>query len=91
MIRRSVIQSSEHAPREINYSLLTLREIQKRIRVYEKKYGAPFAKYNKQFSCHDALPWEMTDIMDWEYLVQEKNAKERRNARHKKTLAYRKP
>ncbi|HEY3130371.1 MAG TPA: hypothetical protein VGL91_13005 [Acidobacteriota bacterium] len=72
MSRRLIIESSEQGRREIDYSSLSLREIDRRVKAYEKKYRTSFARHSKQFSCSDASPLEMTDIMDWEYLEQEK-------------------
>jgi hypothetical protein len=57
---------------EIDYGSLSLPEINKRIRSYERKYGMTFSKYNSGFSCDDARPDEMTDVMDWELLSEEK-------------------
>jgi len=76
MIKKLFIES-EGKRREIVYADLSLREINNRIRGYEKKYGSTFSKYFKTFSCDDASPDEMTDIMDWEYLLAEKVARVR--------------
>ena len=69
---RKLVIDDEHGHREIEYSSLTPREINQRIRAYESKYGSSFSCYYKNFSCGDATPDEMTDIMDWELLVEEK-------------------
>ena len=74
MIRKLVIESDGKRT-EIVYSELSIRDINSRIRAYEQKYGSSFARYFKTFSCDDALPDEMTDIMDWEYLVEEKSTR----------------
>ena len=71
MIKKLIIES-EGERTEIVYSDLSMREINSRIRAYERKYGTSFSRYFKTFSCDDASPDEMTDIMDWEYLVEEK-------------------
>ena len=42
------------------------------IAAYETKYGSSFSRYYKTFSCSDATPDEMTDVMDWELLIEEK-------------------
>ena len=57
---------------EIDYGSLSTPEIASRIRGYEKKFGSPYSRYIKSFSCDDARPDEMTDIMDWELLLEEK-------------------
>ena len=69
---RKLVIDDEHGHREIEYSSLSLREINQRIRAYEAKYGLPFSRYYKSVSCSDATPDEMTDVMDWELLVDEK-------------------
>ena len=71
MSRRLVV-SSEAGNYEIDYSTLSLREINHRIRALEKKYGTSFARFSGCFSCSDASQDEMTDVMDWECLVEEK-------------------
>jgi hypothetical protein len=88
MNRKSVIESSDQERIEIDYSSLPPREIGRRIRAYEKKYGMPFGRYNRQFNCSDASPLEMTDVMDWEYLVLEKKTRGRVRTNKKKTFAY---
>jgi hypothetical protein len=87
MSRISVFESPETGRVVTDYSSLSLREIDKRIKVYQKKYGMPFTRYNRQFSCDEALPWETPDIMDWENLVEERAA--RQSARAKKITATR--
>jgi hypothetical protein len=78
MSRISVFESSETGRTEVLYSSLSLRQIESRIKSYEKKYGMPFARYNSRFSCDEALPWEVADAMDWESLVQERKARQPR-------------
>ena len=57
---------------EIDYGSLSTPEIVSRIRGYEKKFGSSYSRYIKTFSCDDVSPSEMTDIMDWELLLEEK-------------------
>lgn len=77
MIKKFVIEEDGKRT-EINYSELSMREINSRIRVYEKKYGASFSKYFRTFSCDEAGPDDTTDVMDWEYLVAEKTERMRK-------------
>lgn len=77
MIKRSVFESSDDGRSDITYSTLTLRQLDQRIKYYEQKYGMPFSRYKRQFSCDDALPWEVSDYMDWENLLQERNERQR--------------
>lgn len=78
MSKKLIIESSETGRQEIVYESLSIEEIEKRIAAYEKKYGMTYARYNKQFSCDDALPWEMGDLMDWENLVQERRSRRKK-------------
>lgn len=87
MSRTSIFESSETEQIEVQYSSLPLRQIERRIRSYEKRYGMPFARYNSRFSCDEALPWEVADIMDWENLVQELKARQT-NPNGKRRVAY---
>ena len=57
---------------EIDYGSLSVSEIKNRIRAYEKKFGSSYSRFIKTFSCSDATPSEMTDVMDWELLLEEK-------------------
>lgn len=85
MSRISVFESSQTGRIVTEYGKLPLRELEKRISSYEKKYGTTYVRYNRQFDCDSALPWETSDLMDWRNLVEEK--KERTG----KTLKVRKP
>ena len=62
----------------IDYASLSEKEIARRIRSYEEKYGMPYARDNRQFDCDSVLPWEAGDLIDWENLVQEKKARRKR-------------
>ncbi len=87
MSRKLLIETSEKGPSVIDYASLGLREIDRRIRAYEKKYGMQFSSYNRQFDCDSALPWESGDLMDWESLMQERKARAPRSNGGKQ-LAY---
>ena len=69
---RKLVINDQSGRREIEYSSLSTRQINQRIRAYESKYGLSFSRYYKNFSCADATPDEMTDVLDWELLVEEK-------------------
>ena len=77
MIKRSVFESSDDGSSDVTYSTLTLRQLDQRIKQYEQKFGMPFSRYKRQFSCDNALPWEVSDYMDWENLLQEKSERQR--------------
>jgi len=69
MSRILAIRGTE-GDREIDYSSLSLKEIQKRIKSYEKKYGS-FAKFLKSYDCESSSPEEYLTLIDWECLVNE--------------------
>ena len=81
MTRYSVVESSEHGRTRIDYSAMTDAEIERRIHGYNEKHGMLLVVYLKRFSCADANPQEMLEVMDWDCLVRERD--ERRNARLK--------
>ena len=82
MIKKSIIESSDEGRNEIIYSSLTPCDLDRRIKFYEQKYGMPFARCKKQFSCDQGLPWEGIDYMVWDNLVQERAARERAARKH---------
>ncbi len=72
MRRTSVFQSSEHGRGETDYSALSISDLDCRIGEYEKKYGMSYIQFNRQFNSSDASGLELSDLMDWEYLMTEK-------------------
>jgi hypothetical protein len=71
-VSKKLIVDTNGKRTEIDYASLSTPEIVNRIRGYERKYGSSYARYMKTFSCDDARPGEMTDVMDWELLLEEK-------------------
>ena len=69
MSRVLAIKGSE-GEREVDYSTLSLKEIQKRVKGYEKKYGS-FAKFLKGYDCESSPPEEYLTLIDWECLLNE--------------------
>ena len=69
---RKLVIDDEQGHREIEYSSLSLREINQRIRGYESKYGSSLSRFHKNHSCAETTPDEITDVMDWELLTKEK-------------------
>lgn len=61
--------------REINYSDLADDYIEDRIEEYEAKYGKSFQGFYNSFDCGEASMDELTDLLDWESLVEEKKAR----------------
>jgi hypothetical protein len=63
---------------EVDYSSLSVKEIQKRIKGYEKRYGT-FARYLKSYDCESSPPEDYLTLIDWECLLNE--IKSRKGAR----------
>lgn len=84
MSRISVFDSSERGRIVTEYGKLPARELEKRISSYEKKYGMTYARYNRQFDCDSTLPWETSDLMDWQNLVKEKKERARKSVKIRK-------
>lgn len=61
--------------REIDYSSLSSKEIQKKIKGYEKKYGS-LSKFLRSYDCESSPPDDYLTLIDWECLSNEqKNRK----------------
>ena len=73
MSRILAIQGSE-GKREIDYSALSLKEIQKKIRQYEKKFGS-FAKFMRQYDCESSPAEDYLTLIDWECLLEEQKSR----------------
>jgi hypothetical protein len=56
--------------REVDYSSLSLREIQKRIKGYEKKHGS-YSRFLKGYDCESSPPEDYLTLIDWECLSDE--------------------
>ena len=56
--------------REVDYSSLSLKEIEKRIKSFEKKYGS-YSKFLRNCNCESSAPEEYLTLIDWECLLNE--------------------
>jgi hypothetical protein len=56
--------------REVDYSSLSLKEIQKRIKSYEKQFGS-FGKFFRSYDCESSVPDDYLTLIDWECLLCE--------------------
>lgn len=56
--------------REVDYSSLPLKEIEKRIKTHEKKHGS-FAKFFRGYDCESSSPEDYLILVDWECLLNE--------------------
>jgi len=69
MSRILAIKGTE-GEKEVDYSTLTVKEIQKRIKDYEKKFGS-FAKFLRGYDCESSPPDDYLTLIDWECLLNE--------------------
>lgn len=56
--------------KEVDYSSLPLKEIEKRIKTYEKKHGS-FARFFRGYDCESSSPEDYLILVDWECLLNE--------------------
>jgi len=69
-----IIQDGE-IRKEINYSELSEEHIEQHIEQYEKKYDMTYQEFYNGFDCDEASIDELTDLLDWESLVEEKKVR----------------
>jgi hypothetical protein len=62
--------------REVDYSTLSPKEIDKRIRAYEKRFGS-FAKFFRQYDCESSAAEDYLTLIDWECLLEEQKNRKR--------------
>jgi hypothetical protein len=67
---RVVAIQGTNGVREIDYSMLSTKEIEKKIKAHEKKYGS-FAKFMRQYDCESSSPEDYLTLIDWECLLNE--------------------
>jgi hypothetical protein len=74
MSRILAIKGTE-GEREVDYSALSLKEIQKRLKDYEKQHGS-YPKFLRGYNCESGTPEDYLILIDWECLLSEiKNRK----------------
>ena len=73
MSRILAIKGSE-GEREVDYSALSAKEIDKRIKAYEKKHGS-FAKFLRQYDCESSPTEDYLILIDWECLLDEQKTR----------------
>jgi hypothetical protein len=56
--------------REIDYSALSLKEIQKKLKDYEKQHGS-YSKFLRSYDCESGTPEDYVILIDWECLLAE--------------------
>jgi hypothetical protein len=69
MSRIAVISGTE-GERRIDYSLLTSREIDRRLGAYQRQHGS-FRKFLYRYDCESSPPEDSAILIDWESLLAE--------------------
>jgi hypothetical protein len=75
MSRILAIKGTE-VEKEVDYSTLSLKETQKRIKNYEKQYGS-YARFLKGYDCESGTPEDYLILIDWECLLAEIKSRKR--------------
>jgi hypothetical protein len=75
MSRILAIKGTE-GEREVDYAALSLKEIQKRLKLYEKEFGS-YAKFLRGYDCESGTPEDYLILIDWECLVAESKGRKR--------------
>ena len=77
MSRILAIKGTE-GEREVDYSALSMKEIQKRLKAYEKQYGS-YVKFLRGYDCESGKPVDYIVLIDWECLLAEIKGRKRAN------------
>jgi hypothetical protein len=56
--------------KQVDYSALSLKEIHKRVKSYEKQYGS-YGRFLKGYDCESGTPEDYLILVDWECLLAE--------------------
>jgi hypothetical protein len=64
----------DEGEREVDYSALSLKEIQKKVRAYEKKHGN-YARFLRAYDCESSPAEDYLTLIDWECLLNESNGR----------------
>jgi hypothetical protein len=62
--------------REVDYSSLSRKEIDRKIKLYEKKFGS-FAKFLRRYDCESSPGDDYLILIDWECLLEEQKSRKR--------------
>ena len=62
--------------KELDYSTLSHKEIEKNIKVYEKRFGS-LAKLRRQYDCESSPAEDYLTLLDWECLLDEQKNRKR--------------
>ncbi len=78
---RILMVSGTEGSWELDYSELTIEEIERRLKAYEEKHGG-FEEFLHRYDCDTSTAEEFLTLMDWESLMDERK---HRMASQKKT------
>ena len=73
---RIVVIRGTQGERRIDYSTLSPKEIDKRVRAYQKQYGS-FRRFLHGYDCESSPPEDYVTLVDWESLLAEQKARKR--------------
>lgn len=62
--------------KEVDYSAFSSKEIDKKIKTYEKKFGS-FAKFLRLYDCESSPAEDYLILIDWECLLDEQKTRKR--------------
>lgn len=65
---------SPDGEKEVDYSSLSSKEIEKKIKGYEKKHGT-FSKFLRSYDCESGSPEDYLTLIDWECLLNEQKSR----------------
>lgn len=68
---RIVVISGTDGERRIDYSVLTAREIDRKLRAYQRQHGS-FRKFLYSYNCESSSPEDSVILIDWESLRAER-------------------
>jgi hypothetical protein len=73
---RIVVISGTEGERRIDYSVLTSKEIDHRLRAYQRQHGS-FRKFLYSYDCESSPPEDSVALIDWESLLAERKERKR--------------
>jgi hypothetical protein len=73
---RIVVISGTEGERRIDYSTLAPKEIDRRLRAYQKQYGS-FRKFFYGYDCESSPSADSVTLIDWESLLAERKERKR--------------
>ena len=77
---RIVVISGTEGERRIDYSVLTAREIDRRLRAYQRQHGS-FRKFLYSYDCESSPPEDSVILIDWESLLAERKERKQSTGR----------